>query len=147
MGYKTIALSSVVFLAGSSLSCERRLECGEGTIGVDGVCQVDVTSCANECICGDGAHADDSGVCVADTDYSHRSDIDPTRNATGFTGAALMVHSGLVPHSGIGGLPDGYQWEAELANCTPDVVQVLRLHDEPVPAAASPAHGYTEGTP
>lgn len=60
----------------------------------------------------------------SDSDPLVRTTIDPSASSTGVDGAGLLVDSGLMNHSGMGGEPPGCEWPSVLASTVPGVVLV-----------------------
>lgn len=58
----------------------------------------------------------------ADTDSSQATTVDPNLTQTGANGSALLVDSGLVMHSGSGGLPGECDWASNLAVSVPGLI-------------------------
>ncbi len=66
----------------------------------------------------------------SDEDPRTRTTVAPSLGATGPNGAALLLGSSLVEHSGTGGTPPDCNWSSELATAVPSVLWIVDLPTE-----------------
>jgi hypothetical protein len=77
----------------------------------------------------------------SDTDPTLRTTVDTDLSSTGPNGMGLMVNSSLGNHSGVGGEPDGCEWQSELAT---SIATVLFFRESFTHAIGSPEESCAE---